>query len=97
LDLYMNQVICNKFIQTSAVTAICWPSEGPIVLGCADGKVKIPFQTLFLASQYLPNREDITKIALEANWVISHIEYLLVNPLFDRQFILHKNNFGYTS
>jgi hypothetical protein len=94
----MNQVICNKFIQTSAVTAICWPSEGPIVLGCADGKVKIPFSNP-ISSQSVPaeQREDITKIALEANWVISHKEYLLVNPLFERQFILHKNNFGYTS
>ena len=34
------KVICNKFIQTSAVTAIAWPSEGPVVLGCADGKVR---------------------------------------------------------
>lgn len=35
------QVICNKFLQTSAVTCMTWPSHatGPIV-GLADGKVR---------------------------------------------------------
>ncbi len=34
------KVICNKFIQTSAVTALSWPAQGPIVVGLADGKVR---------------------------------------------------------
>ncbi len=36
------QTICNKFIQTSAVTCLSWPpsSPGPIV-GLADGKVRL--------------------------------------------------------
>lgn len=35
------KVICNKFLQTAAVTAMAWPSHstGPIV-GLADGKVR---------------------------------------------------------
>ena len=35
------KVICNKFIQTAAVTCMCWPSHavGPIV-GLADGKIR---------------------------------------------------------
>ena len=34
------KVICNKFIQTSAVTCLVWPAHGPIVVGLADGKVR---------------------------------------------------------
>ena len=33
-------MICNKFIQTSAVTCLVWPAHGPIVVGLADGKVR---------------------------------------------------------
>ncbi len=36
------KTICNKFIQTSAVTCLCWPAAaaGPVV-GLADGKVRL--------------------------------------------------------
>ncbi len=34
------KVICNKFIQTSAVTCLAWPLHGPIIVGLADGKVR---------------------------------------------------------
>ena len=34
------KVICNKFVQTSAVTCLCWPLQGPIIVGLADGKVR---------------------------------------------------------
>jgi len=34
------KVICNKFSQSSAVTAVAWPSEGPLICGLADGKVR---------------------------------------------------------
>ncbi len=36
------KTICNKFIQTSAVTSLCWPASasGPVV-GLADGKVRL--------------------------------------------------------
>ncbi|XP_076798317.1 intraflagellar transport protein 172 homolog isoform X1 [Arvicanthis niloticus] len=33
------KVICNKFIQTSAVTCLQWPAEYIIVFGLAEGKV----------------------------------------------------------
>ena len=33
-------MICNKFIQTAAVTCLCWPLQGPIIVGLADGKVR---------------------------------------------------------
>ncbi|XP_067120573.1 intraflagellar transport protein 172 homolog [Centruroides vittatus] len=35
------KVICNKFIQQSAVTCLTWSSEGPIVYGLANGKVRV--------------------------------------------------------
>ncbi len=36
-----HKAICNKFIQASSVTCLCWPSasSGPII-GLADGKVR---------------------------------------------------------
>lgn len=33
------KVICNKFVQQSAVTCLIWPPDQPIVFGLADGKV----------------------------------------------------------
>ncbi|CAH2245239.1 intraflagellar transport 172 homolog [Pelobates cultripes] len=35
------KVICNKFIQTSAVTCLVWPIESAIVFGLAEGKVRL--------------------------------------------------------
>ncbi|XP_053566907.1 LOW QUALITY PROTEIN: intraflagellar transport protein 172 homolog [Bombina bombina] len=35
------KVICNKFIQTSAVTCLLWPLENAIVFGLAEGKVRL--------------------------------------------------------
>ncbi|KAJ7341442.1 hypothetical protein JRQ81_005540 [Phrynocephalus forsythii] len=35
------KVICNKFIQTSAVTCLLWPEENIIVFGLAEGKVRL--------------------------------------------------------
>ncbi|XP_077008571.1 intraflagellar transport protein 172 homolog isoform X7 [Tamandua tetradactyla] len=35
------KVICNKFIQTSAVTCLQWPAECIIVFGLAEGKVRL--------------------------------------------------------
>jgi len=33
--------ICNKFIVTSPVTAMCWPQENAIYFGIAEGKVRL--------------------------------------------------------
>ena len=33
--------ICNKFIVTSPVTAMCWPQENSIYFGIAEGKVRL--------------------------------------------------------
>ncbi|XP_063995942.1 intraflagellar transport protein 172 homolog [Diachasmimorpha longicaudata] len=59
------KVICNKFGQSNAVTCMIWPSEGPIIAGLADGKVRVSIlkahkaQTLYTA--------DAMTIALAAN------------------------------
>lgn len=39
-DWSEKKVICNKFIQQSAVTCLIWPPEQPIIFGLADGKVR---------------------------------------------------------
>nr|CAD7454857.1 unnamed protein product [Timema tahoe] len=59
------KVICNKFVQRSAVTCLVWLSEGPIVFGQADGKVRAAShktnksQTLYATESYV--------VALAAN------------------------------
>ncbi|XP_078598147.1 intraflagellar transport protein 172 homolog [Branchiostoma floridae x Branchiostoma japonicum] len=35
------KVICNKFIQTSAVTCLIWPPDQNIIFGLADGKIRV--------------------------------------------------------
>ncbi|XP_071324251.1 intraflagellar transport protein 172 homolog [Trachinotus anak] len=35
------KAICNKFVQTSAVTRLLWPVEHAIVYGLVDGKVRL--------------------------------------------------------
>uniref|UniRef100_A0A3P8XGI6 IF140/IFT172/WDR19 TPR domain-containing protein n=1 Tax=Esox lucius TaxID=8010 RepID=A0A3P8XGI6_ESOLU len=35
------KVICNKFVQTSALTCLLWPAEHAIVFGLAEGKVRL--------------------------------------------------------
>ncbi|XP_077991845.1 intraflagellar transport protein 172 homolog [Glandiceps talaboti] len=35
------KVICNKFVQQSAVTCLMWPPDNSIIFGLADGKVRI--------------------------------------------------------
>ncbi|KAH0950735.1 hypothetical protein HN011_002331 [Eciton burchellii] len=59
------KVICNKFKQSSAVTCLIWPVEGPIIVGLADGKVRAALvksqkaQTLYTS--------DAMTIALASN------------------------------
>ncbi|KAM3727543.1 Intraflagellar transport protein [Dirofilaria immitis] len=35
------KVICNKFVQSSAVIALLWPSEERLIIGLNDGKVRV--------------------------------------------------------
>ncbi|XP_033977130.1 intraflagellar transport protein 172 homolog [Trematomus bernacchii] len=35
------KAICNKFVQTSAVTCLLWPADQSIVYGLVDGKVRL--------------------------------------------------------
>ncbi|XP_043479504.1 intraflagellar transport protein 172 homolog [Leptopilina heterotoma] len=71
------KVICNKFNQSSSVTCLIWPLEGPVVVGLADGKVRAALvkankaQTLYAA--------DSMTIALATNtrgtgFLSSHID-----------------------
>ncbi|XP_033644927.1 intraflagellar transport protein 172 homolog [Asterias rubens] len=40
-DWDSKKLICNKFVQQSAVTCMVWPPDNNIVFGLADGKVRI--------------------------------------------------------
>lgn len=53
------KVICNKFLQQSPVTCVIWLTEGPLVHGLADGKVRAAHlksnkaQTLYSTGSYV--------------------------------------------
>ncbi|XP_068243696.1 intraflagellar transport protein 172 homolog [Palaemon carinicauda] len=53
------KVICNKFVQSSQVTCLIWPLEGPIVYGLLEGKVRAAnvknnkSQTLYQTDSYV--------------------------------------------
>jgi len=61
LDWGEKKSICNKFLQNSPVTCVCWPLEHPneIVFGLAEGKVKLGLlrsnkaQTLYSTDSYV--------------------------------------------
>ncbi|XP_037908543.1 intraflagellar transport protein 172 homolog isoform X1 [Hermetia illucens] len=59
------KVICNKFPQSSAVTALIWLASGPIIAGLDDGKVRA-LNCKTNKSQSLYNAESMT-ISLAAN------------------------------
>ncbi|XP_039285389.1 intraflagellar transport protein 172 homolog [Nilaparvata lugens] len=53
------KVICNKFVQQCPVTCLIWLTEGPIIYGQTDGKVRAAHvkanktQTLFATNSYV--------------------------------------------
>ncbi|KAG7173582.1 Intraflagellar transport protein 172-like [Homarus americanus] len=53
------KVICNKFVQSSQVTCLTWPFEGPIIFGLLEGKVRAAniktnkSQTLYQTESYV--------------------------------------------
>lgn len=52
-------MICNKFVQSSQVTCLIWPYEGPIIFGLLEGKVRAAnsktnkSQTLYQTDSYV--------------------------------------------
>lgn len=53
------KVICNKFLQQASVTCLIWLTEGPIIHGLADGKIRAAHlksnksQTLYSTGSYV--------------------------------------------
>ncbi|KAK0173296.1 hypothetical protein PV328_006513 [Microctonus aethiopoides] len=79
------KVICNKFSQSSSVTCMIWLTDGPIIVGLADGKVRVAIlkahkaQTLYTA--------DAMTIALAANerksaFLSSHVDGSIIRYHF---------------
>uniref|UniRef100_T1GRP5 Anaphase-promoting complex subunit 4 WD40 domain-containing protein n=1 Tax=Megaselia scalaris TaxID=36166 RepID=T1GRP5_MEGSC len=59
------KVICNKFVQPTAVTTLIWLSSGPIIAGLDNGKVRA-LHCKTNKSQTLYNGESLT-ISLSSN------------------------------
>ena len=68
-------MICNKFIQQSAVTCLIWPPDQPIIFGTADGKVRGYLSHLVgKPSMWFLNRSD-TNQAVHAQKVARGLKF----------------------
>ncbi|CAL1585627.1 unnamed protein product [Knipowitschia caucasica] len=78
--------ICNKFLQNSAVTRLLWPAENAIVLGLADGKVRLAntqtnkSSTLFGTESYVVS---LTSNASGKGVLSGHANGTVVRYFFD--------------
>ncbi|MFH4973753.1 hypothetical protein AB6A40_000462 [Gnathostoma spinigerum] len=61
------KVICNKFPQSSAVTALIWPTEDHLIIGSADGKVRIASCRINRCSTMYKTDVFVTSLAAEPN------------------------------
>ena len=62
------KVICNKFVQQSAVTCLIWPPDQPIVFGLADGKVKS--QLYSINTEYCKHKYRYTRLFEYNNYLL---------------------------
>lgn len=87
-------MICNKFLQQSPVTCLIWLTEGPLVHGLADGKVRAAHlksnkaQTLYSTGSYvvsLASKYEILCLQLwvgrRGDWDLSY-GWVSIAPLF---------------
>ena len=80
------KVICNKFAQTCSVTCLVWPSQGPIILGLTDGKVRAAHiktnksQTLYATESFVETLA-VKYFSLHITFIkTTYNLYLIVNP-----------------
>lgn len=61
------KVICNKFAQSSAVTALIWPSDNKLIVGLSDGKVRLASSTSNKCSTLYRADTDVCMLAQHPN------------------------------
>ncbi len=79
--------ICNKFVQASPVTCVCWPSDRPneVVFGLAEGKVKIGQLRSNKAATLYGNESYVVSLAqnVEGTAIISgHVDGSIIRYFF---------------
>ncbi|TNN53473.1 Intraflagellar transport protein 172 [Liparis tanakae] len=80
------KAICNKFVQTNAVTCLLWPEEHAIVYGLVDGKVRLA-NTQTNKSSTIYNTESVV-VSLASNvsgkgFLSGHADGTVVRYFFD--------------
>ncbi|KAM4529832.1 intraflagellar transport protein 172 homolog [Fundulus diaphanus] len=82
------KAICNKFVQTSAVTRLLWPAESAIVYGLVDGKVRLANTQTNKSSTIYTTESCVVSLAsnVSGKGVLSgHADGTVVRYFFDDQ------------
>lgn len=80
------KAICNKFVQTSAVTCLLWPAEHAIVYGLVDGKVRLANTQTNKSSTIYGTESCVVSLAsnVSAKGILSgHSDGTVVRYFFD--------------
>uniref|UniRef100_A0A1A8U1D0 Intraflagellar transport protein 172 homolog n=1 Tax=Nothobranchius furzeri TaxID=105023 RepID=A0A1A8U1D0_NOTFU len=80
------KAICNKFIQTSAVTCLLWPLENAVVYGLVDGKVRLANTQTNKSSTYYGTESCVVSMASNASgkgFLSGHADGTVVRYFFD--------------
>uniref|UniRef100_A0A672FWM1 Intraflagellar transport protein 172 homolog n=1 Tax=Salarias fasciatus TaxID=181472 RepID=A0A672FWM1_SALFA len=78
--------ICNKFIQTSAVTCLLWPADNAIVFGLVDGKVRLANTQTNKSSTIYATESCVVSLASNASgkgFLSGHANGSIVRYFFD--------------
>ena len=87
-------MICNKCAQASSVTCLIWPSQGPIILGLTDGKVRAAHiktnksQTLYATESFV--EALASKYGLHLS-VLNVEIYILLFYIVNREPVLYQD------
>jgi len=80
------KIICNKFIQTSAVTSLIWPLDNAIVYGIAEGKVRLANTLTNKASTIYATDSYVVSLASNQSGkgiISGHADGTLIRYFFD--------------
>ncbi|XP_056150499.1 intraflagellar transport protein 172 homolog [Lampris incognitus] len=80
------KAICNKFVQTSAVTCLLWPAEHAIVFGLVEGKVRLANTQTNKSSTIYGTESCVISLAsnMSGKGVLSgHMDGTVVRYFFD--------------
>ncbi|VDK75197.1 unnamed protein product, partial [Onchocerca ochengi] len=82
------KVICNKFVQSSAVIALIWPSDERLIIGLVDGKVRVASCRSNKCSTLYKTDISVVSLALSPDgrsFISGHSDGSIILYLMDRR------------